>query len=171
MNAAPRNKRFLAAAIALALGAGCARVNNDRLTIGGETMPAIAALSSPRDSGSEARWQASGPSLLAGARDHWEPTAIIVPIDATAHHPHYTTTHPTYSRSPRARGVYPTAESALDLGAPAGPQAWELVAASFHAAADVILFIPRAVVAPPCSPTTSPSEPFERFRDADHSDD
>lgn len=142
--------------LTLWLGQGCARVNENRLSIGGESIHTFTK--------GEAPVAASGPSLIAGARDHWEPTSIVVPIDGTQHQPTYTRSQPNYQSTPRATGVHPTADSSLDLASPTGPQVWEAVAGPFHAASDIVLFIPRAFGAMPWTVTSSPSEPFQRSR-------
>ena len=141
--------------LTLWLGQGCASVNENRLTIGGEAIPAFTDGEQPTE--------ASGPSLIAGTRDHWEAMTIVVPVDGTEHQPTYTSLSPNYSKTPRATGAHPTADSALDLASPACPQAWEVVAAPFHSAADILMFIPRAIGAPPWSVTASPSERFQRY--------
>lgn len=144
------------------LGQGCAVVDNDRTTIGGDEVPALRGHAQRGGTGATA---ADGPSLVAGSRDHWENAPIVVPIDGTKHHPHYTPAQPNYSSSTRSRGAYPTAESSLTLGSDAGLQAWEMIAAPFHGAADVVLFLPRAVLMPPGSVMSSPVDAMERHRD------
>lgn len=140
------------------LGQGCSRVNSEsRLNIGGDSVPALSTDRHPI--------APVGSSLVGGTRDHWEMGTIIVPIDGTEHHPHYTLAQPNYSSSGRANGAYPTALSALDLGSPAGPQVWEAAAAPFHCAADIALFLPRAFVTSPNRVVISPSEPFQRYRE------
>ncbi|MBL8745168.1 MAG: hypothetical protein JNK58_02300 [Phycisphaerae bacterium] len=140
------------------LGQGCGAVNRDsRVTIGGEVVPALTL--------NDDHMSPAGPSLVAGARDHWEAGTIVVPIDGTEHHPHYTSLSPDYSHTRRSDGVFPSAESALILSSPAGPQVCEAIAAPFHCAADIVMFIPRAVMTPPMRVVISPSEPFERYRE------
>lgn len=142
------------------LGQGCGSVNQgSRLTIGGESVPALT-------SGGD-RIAPAGASLVGGTRDHWEAQTIVVPVDGTEHHPHYTLAQPNYSESARAMGVYPTAESALDLASPARPRVWEAVAAPFHGAADIVMLIPRAIQTSPRCVATSPSEPFQRYREGE----
>lgn len=164
MNAAPIRlippSRILAltalSTLTLWLGQGCASVNQNRLSIGGEPVPAFTRI--------EAHAPAGGPSLIAGTRDHWEATTIVVPVDGTRHQPTYTRSQPNYQSTPRATGVHPDADSALDLASPGGPQFWEAVAGPFHAASDIVKFIPRAFGAMPWTVTSSPSEPFQRYR-------
>lgn len=142
--------------LTLWLGQGCARVNRDRLTVGGEALPTMTIAERPAE--------ATSPSLIAGSRDHWAGHTIVVAVDGTEHQPTYTRLRPRYVESPRTMGVHPTSDSSLDLGSPVGPQVWEGFAAPFHAGLDVVMFIPRAIGAAPWSQTVSPSEPFQRYR-------
>lgn len=146
---------FLSAAVV----SGCARIDNDRLTVGGEALPAIGG------GVDDPLLPAAGPSVVNGSREHWERASIVVGVDGTEHHPHFTSGQPNYSRSPRACGMYPERDSAAALGGPAWPLVWEGVAAPFHAAAEVILFIPRMFDSPPCGLTRSPVDSLERYRE------
>ncbi len=49
------------------------------------------------------------------SREHWQATAIHVPVDGTAHRPTYNSNIRHTRVTPRQRGEMPTAESALDL--------------------------------------------------------
>jgi len=164
-----RNLRPPARLIALAalstltmwLGQGCTRTINDRTTVGGDsilTLTPTAARTTP------SMQPSTGPSLIDGQRTHWEPQTIVVEMDGVEHQPHYTTSQPNYSRSMRAVGDYPTASSALTLGSELGPQVSEALAAPFHAATDVVLFIPRAFGQPPCMITLSPVDRMQRYQ-------
>jgi hypothetical protein len=141
------------------LGQGCARVNNDRLTIGGEP---VATLGPAEEA--ERLAPAAGPSLEHGSRDHWPSESIRVPVDPVEHRPRFTRAQPNYSDTPRDAGRHPTAGSALELSVGPAIQAWEAIAAPFHAAADFVLFIPRAIDEPPCAVVHSPATPRERAR-------
>jgi hypothetical protein len=148
------------ATLTMWLGQGCARVDNDRVTVGGEPLPAIDPSSSPMT-------PAQGPSLVGGSREGWAGDTIVVGNDGVRHQPTYTRDVPAYTKTHRSLGRYPTPETALDLGAPAGMQAAEGLAGPFYAGGDVVLFLPRAFMAAPWSHVSSPTGPMERGPAAD----
>ncbi|HVZ94712.1 MAG TPA: hypothetical protein VG797_09400 [Phycisphaerales bacterium] len=134
--------------------AGCAPINNDRLTVGGHNLtPSL----SPPPVPHETVASDSSPSLTTIDRSDWEPTHFLVPVEVVEHHPHYTELEPRYARAtPRQRDEFPTTDSAFDLGADPGAQVWEMLSGPFWGAFDVVAFIPRAVIEPPGSVVTSP---------------
>ena len=146
--------------LALASAApSCGTIDNDRGTVGGETLP----LFQPEEQRAAARLEpATGPSLDASGRGTWPVQTIVVSGDGTQHHPRWTTNQPAYSRSPRALGQHPTVGSAFELGSAPGPVVKEGFAAPFHAATDVVLGIPRLFLFPPGAVLTSPTMPYQR---------
>lgn len=132
------------------LGQGCAAVHNDGLARYHSDAAPIT--------------QATGPSLVGGGREHWDASELTVPIAETEHHPTYTALEPSYGRTPRSMGAHPTIQSAFDLGDSSSAPFWEGVAAPFHAASDVVLFIPRAIMTPPGTQVASPDTAWERIR-------
>lgn len=140
---------------ALAL-AGCATINNDRTTVRGETLTAI------DESVAREYTQAEGPSVLGPNRDNWEETTVVVAVDTTQHHPNLTNGGPDFTdATPRQRGEYPTAFSALSLGADTDAQVAEAFAGPFFAAWDVVMAIPR-LIAQGGEVQTSPRRWYER---------
>lgn len=144
---------------AMALG-GCSQVNNSRLEVAGDLLPAVR----PESMTATPLVKAQGPSLTGVDRSHWDELLYIVPQDGAHHHPRFTTLQPRYADAiPRQRGEHPTAHSALDLSADHGGQFWEALSAPVWGAADVVLFIPRALaVGGPGAIVASPDEVYER---------
>lgn len=148
---------------ALALGA-CAKIDNDRVTVGGEVLPAHQTA----DTRAQTRLvEAQGPSLAGVDRTNWATTSITVAGDGVQHAPTWRTEQPAYAHTPRTDGLHPTAQTALDLEAPSGVYIAEGVAAPFHAATDVVLLIPRMFSSPPSAVRVSPRAPYERSANYD----
>lgn len=98
-------------------------------------------------------------------RSGWNQTTVLVPNDAPEHRPLYTRSILTTQEQYRQQGRFPTAQSALDTPTTAteNSQIGEAFITPFAAAADVVLFIPRAVfVARPYQPTRTGSWPYAR---------
>lgn len=147
-----------AAILALSAGAlaGCATIDNDRTTVGGEALTAI------DESGVAPFEEPSGPSVIGPDRDNWQEVTVLVAVDTTQHHPNLTNGGPAYAKAtPRQRGEFPGAEDALDLGAAEGDQVAEMFAAPFHAGWDVVMAIPRLIAAGGKA-QTSPRRWYER---------
>ncbi|HBS29390.1 MAG TPA: hypothetical protein DEB06_08065 [Phycisphaerales bacterium] len=139
----------------LALG-GCATIDNDRTTAGGQALTALT------NSGSEPFTPAAGPSVTSMSRDGWDEVTVLVASDTTQHHPHLTNGGPAYAAAlPRQRGEYPDAMSALDLGSETRAQVHEAFAAPFHGAWDVVMAIPRLIMGGNTA-RTSPTLWYER---------
>lgn len=104
------------------------------------------------------------PSLVGIDRDNWEITYVSVPNDRVQHQPIYTRSLYENNAVARNRGLYPTALSVNQVSDESSQDAQVLEAfeAPFAAAADIILFIPRAVVNPPWETVTSGFEPYRR---------
>lgn len=97
-------------------------------------------------------------------RDHWP----LIPITAWSAQPQH---QPIYALRPhendataRNQGKYPTAATSLDSVTTDGmnAQVHEALVAPFYAAADIVLFIPRAVRNGMCSTVENGLEPYER---------
>ncbi|MDX2116026.1 MAG: hypothetical protein SFZ24_10485 [Planctomycetota bacterium] len=157
-------KKLLAAGLVVC-GASmwsCESIDNDRLTVGREASPSL------EPAGAHGLLeQAGGPSLVSGGRGHWEEQQIIVRVDGTEHHPHYTTPSPRYAKTERALGRHPTAETALELKDTSGAEVAEAAAGPFHAATDVIMLIPRMIATPPGKVIASPVVAYQRGSAAD----
>ena len=105
------------------------------------------------------------PSVVSLERGNWGATQVTAPNDLSAHQPRYSQNLLLNDTLRRTRGEYPTAASALDTGTSAGMdrQIQEALVAPLAAAADVVLFVPRAVVqARPDRPTRTGLEPYQR---------
>ncbi len=153
--------RFGIIALGAAALGGCATIDNDRLTVARAELPALAGSASPI---SAPLREATAPSIIGIDRSNWPPITIELPSDGTRHHPSLTRTGPRYDRSlPRNRGRSPTATTALDLGSPLGPLAWEGWSAPIRAGMDVVLAIPRlALAGGPGGAAHSPDAPYQR---------
>lgn len=94
---------------ALPFGSGCVE-SNHRLTVGDDiALPAFQA-HTPGEPAHDA------PSLMSVTRTEWAPVVYNVPVDGVGHHPNYRTHWPSDRSLARARGTFPTATTALDLG-------------------------------------------------------
>lgn len=104
-------------------------------------------------------------SVLTLDRTNWEDSVVAVPNDLTAHQPRFTNNILVPENTRRARGQFPSAQSALDTGTSQGNdlQAQEALFAPFAAAGDVVLFIPRFVAeSRPYRPTRTGTTPYQR---------
>lgn len=146
----------LTAVVCAVLLTGCAAIDNDRTTVGGQTLSAL------ERSGSSRFDPAVSPSVIGPGRENWEPIEIVVAVDTVQHHPHLTTEQPWYARAtPRQRGEHPNAITALDLNADEDAQVAEALAAPLHAGLDVVLALPR-LIASGAGPQRSPTAFHER---------
>jgi hypothetical protein len=79
----------------------------------------------------------------------------MVPNDATEHYPHFTRLQPRYDKgTARARGEFPTAETALEQEGSFGSIFAESIAWPGYVVGDVVMIIPRAVDPDQDSPMT-----------------
>lgn len=102
---------------------------------------------------------------ITGIDRNWSETPVIVPNDLPAHQPRMTWSY-LASDTPRARGQYPTAQSALALGSERhnNEQVKEALVAPFVAAGDVVLAIPRFIASHRIDrPTRTSAWPYERM--------
>jgi len=136
--------------------AGCATINNDRTTVGGQPLTAL-------DESVVAPFQeATGPSVIGPDRSNWDEVTMVVAVDTTQHHPNLTDGGPAYAKvTPRQRGEFPGPDDALDLGAGTDDQVAEMFVAPFAAGLDVVLAIPR-LIANGGKVQTSPRRWYER---------
>jgi hypothetical protein len=104
------------------------------------------------------------PSVVAIDRNNWDVLRVEVPNDRVAHQPIYTNSLYANNDVARNRGLYPTASSANQLKATSSEDAQILEAAEapFAAAADIILFIPRAFMDAPWDPVRTGFQPYRR---------
>lgn len=105
------------------------------------------------------------PSIVSLDRGNWGATDMRAYNDLSAHQPRYTKNVLLNDTARRTRGEYPTAASAVDTGTGAGMdrQIQEAFVAPVAAAADVVLLVPRMVVAArPWQTTRTGLEPYER---------
>lgn len=94
---------------ALPLAGGCVQ-SNHRMTIGDDIgLPAFQA-SVPGEPANDA------PSLFSVTRAEWTPVVYHVPVDGVGHRPNYRTHWSSDDSLARARGEFPSATTALDLG-------------------------------------------------------
>jgi len=109
--------------------------------------------------------ESPGPSLAGLSRAHWGQMLVSADPDGTQHTSRYSTGSPRYTDGlPRQRGEHPTPESAIDTSAQLGVQTKAALAAPFHGALDVILFIPRLFVFAPGEVVASPAIGYERYQ-------
>jgi len=121
---------------------GCTDINA-RTTIGAEReIPALAATDTLAGAG------AGETPLTRLDRGDWAPIEYRLPVDGTVHPPAWRS-HARFSDEQRRQhGLYPTAESALDLDAPRGEQALRGVTEPARALADVFIMPVRMVLDP-----------------------
>jgi len=104
------------------------------------------------------------PSVIALDRANWEVLRVPVPNALSAHQPIYTRDILENDTVDRNRGRYPTPASAHQISHPSSGdrQILEAFEAPVAALADIVLFLPRAVVTPPWATTRTGLEPYER---------
>ena len=142
-------------ACALAILAGCAAPDNDRLTLNNmETFG---------ERGGTAGAPAQYAPLTGVARLNWARTRYVVPVDSTVHGPTYAPTIEWTDTIARERGAYPTIESSLDTGTSSrGQQRSEACAAPFVGLAQGFLVIPLLFVDRPSNADESPAMAYQR---------
>ncbi|MEM7622503.1 MAG: hypothetical protein AAF235_04805 [Planctomycetota bacterium] len=140
---------------------GCATAYNERHSIGNVvTVPAI-------DGGEGDAAAVAGLADLTLTprldRGGWDPVTFAVPVDGTVHTPTWSTLYiAANDGSARREGLFPTAETALELRTASETDVSELLAGAPLALADV-LFIPiRMVTDPACERQQSPTRMWKR---------
>jgi hypothetical protein len=101
------------------------------------------------------------PSLRqdTAARTNWTLRPFTVPVSGVTHRPTYNSPRRSVETTVRQRGQFPTESSVIDTTLP-GSQTdvlYEAALAPFESARDLVLFVPRAVVTPPWTRTSSPA--------------
>jgi hypothetical protein len=89
-------------------------------------------------------------------RSNWQPVDFIVPVDGTIHGPLWRWDAYPPRETARQKALYPTAETALELASPLGPQVREAVVAPLLAFANS-LALPVLVFTDPPADFMSPS--------------
>jgi hypothetical protein len=143
---------LVGAMLGTALAAGCAAPDNDRLSLGTSADPVVVL---PAIEQGPALTDATGPSITSLDRSAWAQADFVVPNDATEHYPHFTRLQPRYDKgTARARGAYPTAQTALEQEGSFGSIFAESIAWPGYVAGDTVMIIPRAVDPDQNSPMT-----------------
>jgi len=140
----------------LALHTGCAHRVNKRTVLGGGTeLEAIAAEPAP---------QIAYVPADRLDRGGWDAQTFLVPVDGTVHTPHWRTLRQDNTTDkPRRKGLFPTAESALDLETDAAVL-WREAGVAFPLTLLDMGFIPlNAARNPPWARRQSPQWLHKRF--------
>lgn len=103
-------------------------------------------------------------SVVGLARDNWGIVTVSVPNERPEHQPIYTRNITEDTGPARNRGQYPTVASANELRARNSNemQLLEAVEAPLAAAADIVLFVPRALFLRPWQTARTGTEPYRR---------
>lgn len=135
----------------MAVGAGCAQLDNDRLT---DLTPGVPMA------------EATGPSVLGVSRANWADRVFLVEPAAVEHYPTYTALGPMSADATEAqRGCDPTAAGSFAAETDAGAQRGDGVAAPFIAGWEV-LRMPVAMIARwPGSVTRDGSPVYDRYHE------
>lgn len=153
----------LPATLLLALLAGCATPQNDRMTIGQSVM-LEAYTATPAPTEGEPAEQVATPSVNGMSRAHWQMTPILVPVDGGVARQTYAKRASGTDSTRRQRRQYPTALSSLELtNGSEEDQEGEAALNVLLALSDVILIIPRALIDWPSKTRTSPDEAYNRY--------
>ncbi len=104
------------------------------------------------------------PTTLSIDRGNWAVTRINAPSDLAGHQPIYTRSVLENTEVARNRGSYPTPTSANQIShrTSEDAQLLEAAIAPVAAAADIVLFIPRAIMNPPWETVSTGLEPYRR---------
>ncbi len=134
--------------------AGCTTDLNARTTIGAaQTLPALApAEAAPPENAVTARLD----------RGDWEPIEFRVPVDGVVHAPLWRSGVSFDDDPARQHGLYPTAETALQLGEDGGVIARGMLVEPARTLFDLFAMPVRMVFDPPWERTQSPSM-FKRW--------
>lgn len=125
------------------LGGGCTSVHNERLVLGPEGAPTTVHL--PALWGSTPLAPATGPSTTTASRENWSEVTIVAVNDGVEHQePLVRQPWPMIDTTrARARGAYPTIQTAVETGGSPGAQAAEGFAWPVAIGADIVMAIPR----------------------------
>lgn len=148
----------LAGAAAVVLLGGCAHELNHRTTLGGSTR--IEALSA---TDATAPADASPTRTTSLDRGDWQAVTFLVPVDGTVHAPTWKGSRLHQNDdTPRAKGLAPTPDSALDLHASDGTLIAEGLIAVPLTLVDMAFVPLRAIAEPVWSKRQSPQWFYKR---------
>lgn len=136
--------RTLVCLLVLAPLAGCYTPNNSRMTLA----DTIGLTVFDPDAASTYTDIPTIPDRLDVYRRNWRPLPFYVPVDGTDHFYLARTDSTCTDSTPRQKGQFPTALSAVDVDGDARSdrtQAYEAVEAPFWAAWDALLMAPRLI--------------------------
>lgn len=138
---------------------GCARPSNSRIVLGGGfTLPTFSAQTSP----GPAAKSDSAPSL---PRTGWNAVVFLVPVDGTVHGPTYGRRLSITGETARQNGLFPTAQTALELGGPTrSAQRREAVFGIVGATAQLAAMPVRIFLRPIWSDHQSPKRLYKRSK-------
>jgi|GEM_PF-2034063 len=168
MHAIPFARRgllTLALAAALASLAGCINDRNSRLMVGPADGPHVLLSAFEPAPALEFGTEpvSDTPSVEGLDRSNWAMQVFLVPVDTTAHAPHYRmfVGHPTSTR--RERGQFPTLMSAAEPCSAEPDRRWaEAPAGAGWAIPEAVLIPGGVVLYPPCKTRYSPAWRYER---------
>lgn len=144
MNLTEHARAVLLAAMVLVSGCGYDRSLSARNVLGGNT--AIGSLSGASTS---LPLESASTPTVSMSRVEWEPIDFVVPVDGTVHGPLWRVSVRAEDDAPRSKGLYPTAESALDLDKHSWASAHEALLEPFVAVGNVIAMPVLAIMDPP----------------------
>ena len=137
------------------MAAGCVSDTNARLPLGSNVV---------LDTGEGDGVVASSVSVIGLDRSNWGATTIRVPVDGTVHRATYARTVLYDDSLARQKGLFPTAETALETEGSAGMGAAEIAAQPGWALIDAALIPIRVAMSPPWKPVQSPRVNYKRTR-------
>lgn len=149
-------------ALATAACAGCVSTANDQAnhSDGSTITAAIPVSDSPTYTTPDA------PSVTGLSRQAWPQTVFNVPQREVENQQQYRSKPLSYTKSSAVqRQEFPTPETAGEdvTNGSRSDQALEALVSPFYAIGELIMMIPRAIIAPPATPARTPTEPVERF--------
>ncbi|MFI4896939.1 MAG: hypothetical protein ACIARR_03855 [Phycisphaerales bacterium JB059] len=139
----------------MTLAAGCVSDTKARLPLGSNVL---------LDTGEGDGVAGSAPSVRGLDRSNWGATTIRVPVDGTVHRATYTRTVLYDDSLARQKGLFPTAETALETEGDRGMGAAEIAAQPGWALIDAALIPIRVAMSPPWKPVQSPRVNYKRTR-------
>lgn len=171
-----RSLAIIAAAATGVMLTACASDDNRRLTIGDDvtlrSLPPTVPEPILDDRGEPVARPAPAddqPSLAGLDRSNFEPIVFAVPIDGSRHQPEVTEPFRLTDETPRHRGEFPTATSALIEPSSSGwTTAGEVLIAPLWAFGDAALLPGKLVIDPVFETVGSPDERTGRTPEFDH---
>ncbi|MEN0019362.1 MAG: hypothetical protein AAF747_00605 [Planctomycetota bacterium] len=158
-----RNTLVAAAAITAVVGlAGCKTHDNERGVLGTDTVLPVF----DEDEARRAHTESNGVRTTTLDRSAWAATPVEVPVDGTAHRPHYRFPLALADADARQRNEEPSAIEALQLGEGSDNiQIGEAFLTHVFAVGEAITIVPGLFVHPQWETRHSPSEAYERSPD------